>query len=231
MQPDTHKQLLELTQSYKMPASAAELLKQNKPLILAGVTAAGKDTILKQIEQSSEWRHSVTHTTRAPRADEQDGVNYWFVDEQQMLELLQSEKMIEAQAIHGETIYSTSIAAYQSVIDQNHNPLLRIDIQGILELANQIPDLQAMFILPPSFEVWMERLEKRGHMSHVEKIKRLRSAQMELREALKSRHFIFILNRDYQMTAKEILGGSSDGLTQHRNREVAQQLIDHIAHF
>ena len=139
--------------------------------------------------------------------------------------------MIEAQAIHGETIYGTSITAYQSVIDQNYNPLLRIDIQGILELANQMPDVRAMFILPPSFEVWMERLEQRGRMSHVEKIKRLRSAQMELREALNSRHFIFVLNREYKITAREILNGATDGQTQYHNREVAQQLIDNIAHF
>lgn len=231
MQPTAHHQLLDAVRSYKMPSVADQLLSTNKPLILCGVTAAGKDTILKHIEQNSQWRHVVTHTTRKPRDGEANGENYWFVSEDEMLRLVLDQEMIETKAVHGKTVYGTSIKAYKSVLDQAHKPLLRIDIQGVLELANQIPDLQAAFILPPNFEVWMERLEKRGRMSHVEKVQRLRSAQTELKEALRSRHFIFVVNREFAVTSVEILKGVSDGLTQHRNRELAQQLIDHVAHF
>lgn len=231
MQTTVHHKLLDAVRDYKMPTAAAELLTGHESLILGGVTAAGKDTILEYIVSTTQWRHVVTHTTRKPRAGEQNGQNYWFVSQEDMLKLLETQAMIETKAVHGTTVYGTSIAAYQAVIDQGHKPLLRIDIQGILELTNQLPGLKAAFILPPSFEVWMERLENRGRMSHIEKIQRLRSAQMELKEALNSRHFMFVVNREFKVTADEILRGVSDGLTQHRNRELAEQLIDHVAHF
>jgi guanylate kinase len=214
-----------------MPAQAAELLTAHHPLIIAGVTAAGKDTILKYIEESTDWRHVITHTTRLPREGELNGKNYWFVSEDDMLKLLLDKAMIEAKAVHGNTVYGTSLKAYKTVLDLGQRPMLRIDIQGIGELTNKLPRLQAAFILPPSFEIWMERLDKRGHMSHVEKVQRLRSAQIELREALKSRHFIFIVNNDIIATAKELLSGATDARSQHDNRELALRLIDNIAHF
>ncbi len=231
MPPTLHHQLIEAVRGYKMPASATELLVQYKPLIISGVTAAGKDTILSYIESSSQWRHSVTHTTRSPRAGEVDGINYWFVNEESMLELLKNQSMIEAQTIHGNTVYGTSLKAYRDVLSQGHKPLLRIDIQGIKELTNHIPDLRATFILPPSFEEWMQRIERRGRMSHIEKIQRLRSAQTEIKEALLSRHFIFIVNKDVPTAASEIINSVTDGPTQHHNRELANRLIDSIAHY
>ncbi len=231
MQESVHYQLLEAVRTYKMPAEASELVLIHKPLILCGVTAAGKDTIMHHIEEISDWRHVITHTTRLPRSGDKTGVNYWFVDDKTMLDLLKENAMIEAKAVHGNTVYGTSIKAYEAVLARGSKPILQIDFQGVLEVANSIPDLKAMFILPPSFEVWMERLEKRGHMSHIEKIQRLKSAQIELKEALRSRHFTFVVNRDYIHTSTEILRGVTDGLTQHRNREIAQQLIDHISHY
>lgn len=231
MQSTAHHQLLDAVREYKMPVEASELLSAHKPLILCGVTAAGKDTIMRHIEEISEWRHVITHTTRMPRPSEENGKNYWFSTEIEMLDLLSNKEMIEAKAVHGTTVYGTSLTSFRKVLSENCKPILRIDFQGVLEVANGVPDLQAMFILPPSFEVWMERLEKRGHMSHIEKTQRLRSAQMELKEALRSRHFIFVVNREFPHTSNEILKGVTDGPTQHRNREIAQQLIDHVAHF
>lgn len=223
--------LIESVRAYRMPADAAEILIKKPPLIISGVTAAGKDTVLRYIEQTTSWRHVVTHTTRELRMGESNGLNYWFVDEQAMLELLSQHKMIEAKLVHGNTVYGTSIEAYKKVLSEGYRPMLRIDIQGILELTNQLPRLRAVFILPPSFEIWMERLEKRGRMSHIEKIQRLKSAQSELKEAMGSRHFIFVVNREIPITAAELLSGATDGRTQYQNRELAKQLIDHIAHY
>lgn len=230
-QQSLHYQLFEAVRSYKMPAIAAEIVVKHKPLVITGVTAAGKDTVLKYIEQTADFRHVITHTTRQLRPGEANGQNYWFVDDRQMLDLLDGQKMIEAKSVHGSTVYGTSIAAYRQVLDSGYKPMLRIDVQGTLELANQLPRLQASFILPPSFEIWMERLEKRGRMSHVEKAQRLKSAQVELKAAMNSRHFIFMVNREVSLTAAELIAGTTDARTQHHNRELAKQLIDHIAHY
>ena len=103
-----------------------------------------------------------------------------------------------------------------------------IDVQGIEEIMQQVFNLKASFILPPSFEIWMERLARRGEMSYVERQKRLQSARMELERALNDEHFTLVVNHDVSQAAKEIMDGRTDASTQHRNRELAQQLIEHI---
>jgi guanylate kinase len=74
----------------------------------------------------------------------------------------------------------------------------------------------------------MQRLEKRGQMSSVEKASRLNSARLELEEALRQPRFILVTNYDIHRAAHEILGGTTDPRIQAQNRELAQTLISHI---
>lgn len=228
MDPQIHSQLLDKIRSYTIPQSAISLLSQNPPLIIAGVTASGKDAVLRQITETSNYRQVVTHTTRPSRPGEQNAQHYHFVSEEQMLELANNIQFVEMQNIHGGTIYGTSIQAYQDVVQAGHKPLIRIDVQGIEQLSRHIHGLRAYFLLPPSFEIWQERLEKRGHMSHTEKIRRFRSAKDELERVLRHPGFILIVNQDVPATATEILRGATDMVSQHKRRELAQQLLDHI---
>ncbi len=223
-------QLLQKVRHYQIPQAAIDLLKQHPPLMIAGASASGKDAVVEYIEQTSDYRNMVTHTTRPPRQGEINGQHYWFVSEAEMLKLVEDQAFIEIQTIHGETIYGTSLEAYKNVLDSGHKPLLVIDVQGIEEITRHLPASQPVFILPPSFEVWMERLEKRGHMSYVERSKRLRSAKAELEAALRSRLFMLVINHEIPLAARQILGGTSDPSTQAHNRELGQSLLDQIAH-
>lgn len=228
MAQSTHSDLLDATRQYKIPPTGAELLAKHPPLILAGVTASGKDAVAERIIQTSSYRGVVTHTTRLPRPGEIAGQHYHFVSEDQMLELIHKNEMIEVQDIHGGTVYGISIASYQQVIDAGYEPLLIVDVQGIEEISKYVHGLRPFFILPPSFETWTERLDKRGHMSHVEKSRRFRSAREELEKALRQARFVLVINRDVSEAASEILRGSTDGPSQHHGHELIQLLIDHI---
>ncbi len=227
-QNDIHSQLLEKVRAYKMPPKAFELLDRHKPLILVGTTAAGKDTVTDFIEQNSDWHRMVTHTTRPMRAGEANGKTYWFVTEEEMLKLLETESMIETKELHQQQVSGTSIGAYQTVIDSGHNPILPIDVHGTVDIIKHAENVQPYFILPPSFEEWMRRLEKRGGMTHAEKSRRFKSATDELNVAIKNEKFIFVVNSEVAQVAAEILGGRSDPVTQHHNRILAQELIEDI---
>src|SRR5437868_12886458 len=115
-----HNELFEKVRNYRIPVSAVQLLSAHPPLIVTGVTASGKTSVLKQIETTSDYRHVVTHTTRPPRGDEISGQNYWFVDEAGMLKLMESEALVEVKAVHGETLYGPTVSSYQSVLDGGH---------------------------------------------------------------------------------------------------------------
>ncbi len=225
--PEVHTQLLAAVHGYQMPQVAIELLNQHPPLILAAVTAAGKDTVAHYIIERSDYRRSISHTTRPQREGEVDGVNYWFVDESKMLELIQAQAFIEVQTVHGELVYGSSLAAYQKVIDDGHRPLLIMDIQGVDRLTRQVPKLRPFFILPPTYEEWMHRLSSRGAMAAAEKVRRLQSAKKEIEYVLRQRHFRLVVNREVPVAAAEILGGRLHD--DSHNRAIAQELLERLS--
>ena len=200
---DLHYQLLDAAREYEMPAPAIELLSQNQPLIISAITAGGKTTLAQRIIEKSDYRQVVTHTTRAKRADETNGVDYWFVSEGEMLDLIKSGAFIEVQPIHTDTVYGTSIGSYKTLVETGKQPLLVIDIQGVQEIITGVPDIKPFFILPPNYEAWLERLQKRGAMSHIERSRRLDSAVKEIKTVLDDPHFVLVVNDDIERTAAE----------------------------
>ena len=224
-----HDELVRKSRNYKAPTRAIELVKEHKPLIVAGVTASGKNAIISYVVQRASFERVITHTTRPPRSKEQSGEDYWFVSEPQMLKLIDAGALIETQAIHGDTVYGTSFAAFNQVIKSGHHPILEIDIQGITELAELIPTLEPIFILPPSFDVWMERLGGRDAMSDGERQRRLRSARIEIEEVLRSRKFVLIVNHEVDDTAHQIMTGISGyAYDQTHAVQLAQELIEYL---
>lgn len=225
---DIHSRLLGAVKHYRMPQAAVNLLTANPPMVLAGITGVGKDSVEDYIEKTSDWQHIVTHTTRQMRPGETNGKEYWFVSEEEMLRLVAAGAFIEVNIIHGIQVSGTSLEAYSGTLQAGKKPIVDIDIKGVQDLHAHIPDVRPFFILPPDFGVWMERLDRRGHMSHVERVKRLQSAKEELEMAILNERFILVVNDEVARVAREVLDGATDAATQHRNRELAQRLIDHI---
>lgn len=206
-------ELSELTNNYKTPPTAVELLQEHPPLIICGVTGAGKDTIARYLMQNGEYAQIVSHTTRDSRphrdGHEVNGVDYWFIDNAKAIEMLQSGEFIEAELVHGkDTLYGTSVAAYKKVLDNGKQPLLEIDIKGVLRLQSEVPGLSAVFLVPPDFETWQKRLRGRGTMSDEELRRRLQSAEAEFKTFLDNEGFIPIINSEVVDTAERIQDGS-----------------------
>jgi guanylate kinase len=225
---DLHSKLIQKTQQYQMPAKALELLQKNKPLLLAGVSAAGKTSVVNQIVKQGSGEHVITHTTRQPRINEKNGVNYWFVDEEEMLKIIDNNGFIEVNLVHGDTVYGTSIAAYEKVLISGKLPILTIDVQGIDDLAKAVPGLQAKFILPPDANEWLSRLSKREIMTSVDRHRRTVSAKLEIEKALSDNHYDLVVNRDISEAADEVIHGSSDMMRKKLNQQIARNLLEQI---
>lgn len=234
---DTAKQILiklhALVASYSMPEVANKLIGSGEVTVLCGVTASGKNTIANYLVSHGNYSHVVSHTTRQPRKNhgilEQNGIEYWFVNPEQMLRLVEQHAFIEVKAIHGETCYGTSINAVKQVIDEGKHPVMEIDVQGVLELTEAVPKLRPLFILPPSFDVWMERLGTRGFLSDGERERRLRSASMEIQTALDHPAFVLTVNHEVELTAAEIISGvDTSASTQADHRSLAESLLETI---
>lgn len=206
-------ELLDLTEKYQTPPAAVELLQEHPPLIICGVTGAGKDTIARYLMQNGSYAQIVSHTTRAARphrdGHEVNGVDYWFIDNDAAIEMLKAGEFIEAELVHGnETLYGTSIAAYKKVLENGKQPLLEIDIKGVLRLQSEVPGLTAVFLVPPDFATWQKRLRGRGTMDDEELRRRLQSAKAEFKTFLDNEDFIPITNTEVVNTADRIQDGS-----------------------
>lgn len=224
-----HQQLLQEVKNYKMPSSAAKFLSQNPPLIISSVTASGKNTIANYIlNHGRYYEETVSHTTRPPRRDEINGTHYWFVDDNEMLRLVQNRDFVEVKVIHGETIYGTSIKSYKSVTSRGRQPLLIIDVQGVEEISDAIGTLKPFFLLPPSYEEWMNRLHSRGVVTLKDKTQRMVSARRELQTVLKNPAYLLVVNDNVGRTAGEILLGKINTAKQIKNRQLAQKLLEHL---
>lgn len=219
--------------SYKMPTHAKELIGSGEVLVLCGTTSAGKNTIINYLTEHKGYKHVTSHTTRQPRENqsvlEKNGGEYWFVDTAKMLELVKDKGFIEVKAVHGETCYGTSIKAVDTVINTGKHPVMEVDVQGALELTEAVPNLRPLFVLPPSYEVWMQRLSERGGLSENDRARRFLSASMEIQTALDHPAFILVVNKEVEITAEKIVKGvDTSHKAQQANRELAESLLETI---
>ena len=218
---------------YKVPANAVELIRSTSIVFLVGVAGAGKDTVIGELLKSGDYHYIVSHTTRKPRYNhgilEQDGLDYHFIDLQAASEMLDREEFIEAKLVHG-NIYGTSVAEIQTAKDKSEIAISEIEVQGIAEYRSVADTVLPIFLLPPSYSTWMERLVKRygGDVDADELQKRLDPAKDELREALEKPYFEFVVNNDLSTTIKIVDEIAHGNLSTEKNEQakiIARELL------
>lgn len=228
----------QLVAQYETPLSVIERLRNVKAVILTGITAAGKDTIMNDMLDDGRFVKVITSTTRDPRANngvmEQDGVDYYFLTINQAAQKIKDGEYIEVANVHGR-IYGSLVAEYERINTDGKIAMSNVDYQGAVNFLNfSMPDLLVLFIVPPSFEVWIERLAGRNGGSLGEDkdeiISRFRSAEKELAHALKDPRFIPVMNFNSDDTAKEIIEYAIDGSRPtHESVVQAHQVIETLS--
>jgi guanylate kinase len=130
--------------------------------IVSAPSGAGKTTLVKALVDSDpQIEVSVSHTTRAPREGERDGVAYHFVDEATFNQLVEQNAFFEHAAVFDHH-YGTSVAAIEALLEKGVDVLLEIDWQGAAQVHARRPDSVLIFVLPPSAEALEARLRGRG---------------------------------------------------------------------
>ena len=177
------------------------------PVVFAGPSGVGKGTIVKMLmdKYPSLFGFSVSHTTRAPRPGEEDGVHYNFVAKEDMEAAIGRGEFIEHAAVHT-NFYGTSIAAVEKVKAQGKVCILDIDIQGVQSVKKSTLTAKYLFIKPPSMADLESRLRGRGTETE-EKIQvRLQNATKELEFGEGEGNFdVVIVNNDLQKCFEDIV--------------------------
>jgi guanylate kinase len=158
--------------------------------VVAAPSGAGKSSLVKALlELDSHLAVSISHTTRGPRGQEQHGREYWFIDEPAFRDMIGRGDFFEWAEVHG-NLYGTSRAAVQKRLEHGEDVILEIDWQGALQIKRIFPDAVLIFILPPSYEELLQRLQRRGEDRPEVIAQRMVNARNEVAQA---RHFDFVI--------------------------------------
>lgn len=203
-------QLKQKVATYEPPENAKRLVREVPLLLVAGTAGSGKNSLIEKLLETGKYRPIISHTTRQPRPQEQSGAQYFFIDVNEMEEMIEARRFVEVKLIHQTQISGTSIEEVQKLKGGEVIGVTDIDVQGVAEYAAIRPDIRAVFLLPPSHDEWMRRLATRGNQDQDELQLRLESAERELEHALEAGNFHFIINTQLDKAAQEVMSFAED---------------------
>lgn len=149
-------------------------------LVISGPSGVGKGTICGQLLQElTDVQFSVSVTTRAPRPNEQDGVDYFFISEAEFRRMQAAGELLEWAEVFG-NYYGTPRPAVQRALAEGKDIILEIDIQGALQVKAAFPECVLMFVWPPSYEELEHRIRQRGTETPESLARRLQKARLEM---------------------------------------------------
>lgn len=129
--------------------------------VISSPSGGGKGTLIRRVlKDVPGLSYSVSWTTRAPRPGESDGVNYHFVTPDEFARMRDAGGFLEWAVVHGH-LYGTARSVVEQDLAEGRDIILEIDVQGAEAVRAAMPEVVGVFILPPSFEVLRERLNKR----------------------------------------------------------------------
>jgi guanylate kinase len=170
--------------------------------VITGPSGVGKSTIISRLRKEIPGvGYSVSHTSRKPRKNEADGVNYHFVDRATFEKMIGEKAFVEWAKVY-EDLYGTSFSSLRSQTDQDLDVLMDLDSQGAKNIKKSFQDSVLIYILPPSLQELEKRLRGRASDEEAEIEARLEKARKEIENCVDYDHIIF--NENLDKTLEEV---------------------------
>lgn len=178
-------------------------MKSGLLIVISGPSGVGKDSLIKRLlELDSNLRYSVSCTTRPPRPNEVDGVNYTFVNRQRFEQLIKEGAFLEYATYDGH-LYGTVVDRVERARATGHDIVLKIEVQGAEQVRERVPDGLFIFVAPPSTKELARRQELRNSESEKDMASRRKIAETEMTFA--SRYDHVVVNDDLERAVGEVL--------------------------
>ena len=170
--------------------------------IIAAPSGCGKTSLVEAlIKKTKNLCVSVSHTTRPPRLDEVNGINYYFVSINEFEEMIKQNAFVE-HAMVFDNYYGSSTKLIREKLNEGVNVILEIDWQGARQVKENMPNSVSIFILPPSKEALLGRLQQRAQDDEITINKRMSDAQNQMR------HFnefdYLVINDDFNSALNDL---------------------------
>lgn len=179
--------------------------KKGKIIIISGPSGVGKKTIIDQIinEKNLNLSYSVSMTTRPPRETEKDGIDYFFVSEEEFNKAIANNELLEW-AEFAKNKYGTPIKNLYKMIESGRNVILEIEVEGATKVKELLKreDYISIFIVPPSIRELKKRLKKRDTETKDKIKQRIKRAKHEIK--LVNEYDFKVLNDDAKIAAEKL---------------------------
>jgi guanylate kinase len=183
-------------------SNAAEHRRKGILFVISAPSGAGKTTLCHEvIDIFPRLRHSVSYTTRAPRAGEREGVDYHFVSPETFEAMVLEGAFAEWAEVHGNR-YGTAVKILDGLREAGYDVLLDIDCQGAAQLKGRCPEGVFIFILPPGFKELERRLRGRNTDAPAVIEQRLQNARSEIRQMVW--YDYLVVNDDFPRASREL---------------------------
>ena len=177
-------------------------MNRNKLIVFSAPSGAGKTTLVKHIlSQFSNTSFSISATSRSPRGNEKDGVDYHFLSKREFKKKINNNEFIEFEEVYGGVHYGTLKSEIENIWTNNEVALFDIDVVGGFNIKKMYPmNTLSIFVMPPSIDTLRKRLISRGDISDNEINRRIKKAELELDFA--SKFDKIIINSDLEESKK-----------------------------
>ena len=172
-------------------------------IVVSGPSGAGKDTVIEKVMQKCEnVKLSISATTREIRPNETDGVNYFFMTEDEFLKIKKEDGFLES-AVYCDNYYGTPKKFLFEQLDKGIDVILIIETQGAMSIRREYPEGVFIFVIPPTIKELRSRLENRGTESEEAVALRMEKALIEIEKIDKYNYIVF--NGSLEKAADEIV--------------------------
>ncbi len=216
-------QVADSDEQIRNPQSAIRNMIGNL-FIVSAPSGAGKTTLVGSVVQADgRVKESVSFTSRSARVGERDGVHYHFVSRDEFEAMIGNEDFLEWAEVHG-NLYGTSRRLVEESLAAGNDVILTIDVQGATQARVLFSEAVGVFVLPPSREILLQRLETRGANASDDLQIRLINALYELAQF---KHFDYvIINDDLERATSELFAIITAERCRLKQRgEMAEQII------
>ncbi len=216
----------------KLSEHAQQVLNSTKLVVLSGLAGGGRNTLINYLTANYNYFFIVSDTTRPPKLRngvmEQDGVHYYFRTEEDMLRDIQVGEFIEAEIIHDQQVSGTSVRELKRAHDSGKIAIHDFEYLGAQNVARLKPDAFIIGLLPPSYEVWLDRLRSREVMHRDELLNRLTTAEKVLETMLSVPYFKLVVNNTLETCAQTIRSIVEEGQFNSSEQERAKAIAEDI---
>jgi len=177
-------------------------MNKGKLYIISAPSGAGKTSLIKKLlPQVDNLMVSISHTTRAMRAGETDGKDYFFTEISTFKQQIQQGNFLEYAQVY-DNFYGTAQSTVEANLNQGQDVILEIDWQGAQQIRQALPDTVSIFILPPSTEILKDRLQGRGQDSEEIINRRMKDAVNEMSHY--PEYDYLVVNNDFELALVEL---------------------------